>query len=46
MNDHEAMEAVNAVLEQFYRGQLDSYQALTQIARVSGENTIDHQESK
>lgn len=46
MTDHEAMEAINAALEEYYRGRLTQHQVLIQIAQITGENTIDHQESK
>ena len=46
MNDHDAMEAVNAVLEMYFRAQVDSANALTQIAQISGANKISHQEAK
>jgi hypothetical protein len=43
MNDHDAMEAINAILEQYYRTQLNSVEALHQIAAVAGANKIDHE---
>jgi len=46
VNDHDAMTAINAVLEQFYRTQLNSYEALNQISAISGANKVDHQESE
>jgi len=46
VNDHDAMTAINAVLEQFYRTQLNSYEALNQISAISGANKADHQESE
>lgn len=46
MNDFEAMEAVNEVLEQFYRGNLRPDEALTKIAYISGANSISHAEGK
>ena len=45
MNDHDAMTAINAVLESFYRGQADAANALLQIALISGRNSIQHQEA-
>jgi hypothetical protein len=46
MNDHDAMTAINAVLEQYFRGQADPYQTLTQIAQISGANKTEHEEQK
>lgn len=46
MNDWEAMEAVNAALEEYFRGQSPADNALAQIAQIAGENHIDHQEAK
>ena len=43
MNDHDAMTAINAVLEQFYRTQLNSYEALNQIAAITGANQAEHE---
>ncbi|GGH93937.1 hypothetical protein ACFFGR_09485 [Arthrobacter liuii] len=46
MTDHEAMEAINAALEDYYRGRISQTEALNQIARITGESAIEHQESK
>lgn len=46
MNDHDAMEAINDVLERFFRGNLRADEALTKIAHISGQNIISHQEAK
>jgi hypothetical protein len=46
MNDHDAMEAITAILEQYYRTQLNSTEALHQIAAVAGHNAIQHAEAK
>ena len=46
MTDHEAMEAVNTVLDRMYRGELPSHEALIQIARISGMNKISHEQAK
>lgn len=46
MTDHDAMEAINAVLEDYYRGRITDHEALTRIAQIAGENHIKHQESK
>lgn len=40
------MDAVNAALEQFYRGNLTQTETLNQIARISGANSIEHTEAK
>lgn len=46
MNDWDAMEAIGDVLERFYRGNLRADEALTKIAYITGQNTIEHQEAK
>ena len=46
MNDHDAMEAVNAVLDEWFKGSVSADRALMQIARISGMNKIEHEESK
>lgn len=46
MNDWEGMEAVNAVLEEYFRGQSPADNALAQIAQISGANKIEHQEAR
>lgn len=46
MNDHDAMTAINAALEDYYRGRITDHEAVTRIAQIAGENHIDHQESK
>ena len=46
MTDHEAMDAINLVLDEWYRGGLNPNIALQQIARISGMNKISHEEAK
>jgi hypothetical protein len=46
MSDYDAMEAIYAVLEQYYRTQLNSVDALNQIAAIAGANKISHVEQK
>ena len=43
MND---LEAISGVLEQFYRGNLRTTEALMEIAKITGQNSISHQEAK
>jgi hypothetical protein len=40
------MDAVNGVLEQYFRGQLSAVDALNQIGYISGANMMRHQEAK
>jgi hypothetical protein len=42
MNDHDAMTAINKVLDQHYNGAIDPYAAVQSIARISGLNAIEH----
>lgn len=46
MNDHEAMDAINAILAQFFRAELSAVDALNRIGYISGANMMDHQEAK
>ena len=46
MNDYDAMEAINAVLEQHYSGALGRFEALQKISQISGQNVIDHAKAK
>jgi len=46
VNDHDAMTAINSILEQYFRTQLNSVEALNQISAISGANKVDHQESE
>jgi hypothetical protein len=46
MNDHDAMDAVNAVLDEWFKGDLAADRALMQIARISGMNSFEHDEVK
>lgn len=46
MTDHQAMESINAVLEDYYRGRISDRETLTRITRIAGANLIKHQESK
>lgn len=45
MNDYDAMEAINAILEQCFRGNLAVELAILDIAQVAGKNRIQHQEA-
>lgn len=45
MNDHDAIDKINGVLDQWFKGDTTATDALTQIARIAGENKIDHEES-
>jgi hypothetical protein len=46
VNDHDAIDAINAVLDQWFKGESGPLESLYRIARISGENTIEHKESK
>lgn len=46
LTDWAAMEAINAVLEQYYRTQITQTEALNQIAHISGANKISHDEAR
>lgn len=46
MNDWEAMEAINQVLEQHWSGGLSSNQTLMEIAYISGANKISREEAR
>lgn len=45
MNDFEALEAINSILEQFYRGNLAVELAVLDIAKVAGANQAAHQQA-
>lgn len=46
MNDHDAIDKINAVLDRHFRGELTQAQALAQVCTITGENAIDHAEAK
>lgn len=46
MNDHDAIDAINTVLDQWFKGDMTGPSALTQIARITGENKISHEEGQ
>jgi hypothetical protein len=46
MNDHDAIDAINTILDQWFKGDVTAPTALTQIARISGMNHFDHDEAK
>lgn len=45
MNDYAAMEAINEILEQHYRGNLSPELAILDIAQIAGANKLAHQEA-
>lgn len=46
VNDHDAMTAINAVLDQWLKGEIRELRALSRIAKICGENTIEHEAAK
>lgn len=46
MNDHDAMTAINAVLDQWFTVKCTAVDAINEIAKISGENAIEHEETK
>ncbi|MDP9184154.1 MAG: hypothetical protein M3O29_00615 [Actinomycetota bacterium] len=46
MNDHDAIDAINAVLDEWFEGNMFAPDALTQIARITGENKIQHEQAR
>jgi len=46
MNDHDAMTAINAVLNEWFKDGISEIQALSRIAIISGKNYIHHDEAK
>jgi hypothetical protein len=45
MNDHDAMTAVNTVLDEWLKGEISESEALIRISRISGSNALDHAEA-
>ncbi|MDQ0756118.1 hypothetical protein [Arthrobacter sp. B3I4] len=46
MNDHDAIDQINAVLDRHFRGELTQAQTLAQICTITGQNSIQHAEAK
>jgi hypothetical protein len=46
VNDYEAIEAINTVLDQWFKGDVAAFTALMQISRITGMNKISHEESQ
>jgi hypothetical protein len=46
MNDHDAMTEINAVLGEWFKGEISEVRALSRIAIISGKNYIHHDEAK
>jgi hypothetical protein len=46
MNDHDAMDAVNVVLDQWFTIKCTAVDAMQEIAKISGMNRIDHEAAK
>jgi hypothetical protein len=43
MTDYEAVKAIALIMEDFYRGALNSFEALNEVAQVIGANKILHE---
>jgi len=46
MNDHDAMDEINAALDRYFAGNIQSPELLAIIAQISGHNRIFHSEAK
>jgi hypothetical protein len=46
MNDHDSMEAINAAIDQYFRGDIMQEDLVSKVCQISGLNTIDHREAK
>jgi len=46
MNDHEAIEAINAALNRYFLGEVTQVATLAAICTITGENAIIHNEVK
>jgi hypothetical protein len=46
VNDYEAIEAINTILDQWFKGGVSAPAALMRIARITGMNKISHEEGK
>jgi hypothetical protein len=46
MNDHDAIDAINAILQRLFNGGISPVEALHKICYISGQNAIDHAEAK
>lgn len=46
MNDHDAMDAINAVLDQYFRGEVDRVSVVGIVCQISGQNSFDHEKAK
>ena len=46
LTDWQAIEEVNSVLEQYYRGQIKAVQAINWVATITGANQTKHREAR
>lgn len=46
MNDFDAMEAINKVLEEYWANNIFMPDAINQIARISGLNHFEHEAAR
>jgi len=46
MNDHDAMTAINAALNEYFTLGLTAVEALHKIAQISGRNATEHEAAK
>lgn len=46
MNDHDAMDAVIAVMDNYIYDRITASAALVEIARITGANKIQHEQAK
>lgn len=46
MNDHDAVTAINATLDQYFKGYISEPNAINEIARISAMNATEHEAAK
>jgi hypothetical protein len=44
VNDHDAIDAIDAVLKRWFKAEVSEYNALTKITFIIGENKLNHEE--
>lgn len=45
MNDHDAMTAINAAMDEWMAGKISEFQLINKVARISGQNKFQHDEA-
>jgi hypothetical protein len=46
VNDHDAIDAINTVLEEWFKNEISQEEVLQRVCEISGRNSFEHELAK